>query len=287
MRSRDHRSLLSVQKPTEAFVSVASGLILSLIIYSSSHANIVEVQGSGEYGFGPNISEQLACDLATQEMVRQSARSRFGERIEFDETQLCSSEIFKRSGVACNLDQRMFFSVDENLSVLEIRLQEAKLRYPQESKSYSCRVEGTVKFEYFESKIDKKWVTNLAVDREALKRGLGLKFNGNSSREGFHYLFEDLGSRGYFLLYPNKLDIERRIVGPFKVPTDNARRSYRLQYETDKQEEDQHHARFTLISSKEKIGMEIVGVGVITREQLANVKESLKSGEWTEKKVVF
>ena len=125
------------------------------------------------------------------------------------------------------------------------------------------------------------------MDREALKKGLGLKFNGNSSREGFHYLFEDLGMRGYSLLYPNELDIERSIVGSFKVPTDSARRSYRLQYEADREEEDQYHARFTLISSKEKIDMKIVGVGVITREQLANVRESLKSGEWTEKKVVF
>ena len=286
MRARDHRLLLSLQKLTEALMSVASGLI-GLIFCTSAYANIVEVKGSGEYIFGPNISEQLACDLATQEMVRQAARSRFGERIEFDETQLCSGEIFRRSGVACNLDQRMFFSVDENLSVLEIRLQETKLRYPQESKSYSCRVEGAVRFEYFESKIDKKWVTNLAVDREALKKGLGLRFNGNSSREGFHYLFEDLGSRGYSLLYPNELDIERSIVGPFKVPTDSARRSYRLQYEADREEEDQHHARFTLISSKEKIDMKIVGVGVISREQLANVRDFLRSGEWTEKKVVF
>ena len=60
-------------------------------------------------------------------LISNTARAHFGERIEFDETQLCSSERAEKNGVACDLDQRMFFSLEENLSVIDVTLTETVL----------------------------------------------------------------------------------------------------------------------------------------------------------------
>ncbi len=282
MREKDLPLSLSLQKLTSFLVGFTIGLTAT-----SAFAEIVSVEGSGEYGFGPNISEQRACDLAREQLVSDAARSYFGERIEFDETQICSSAKARASGIGCDLDQRMFFSLDENISLIDIEISETKVVYPQETKRYSCKASGTVRFQYSVSSIDRDWITSLAADSNLLREDKRLVFSATSSEEGFHYIFEDQGRLGFNLLYPNELDVSRKVPSGFSVPSSSAKRSYSLTLDGGGAAVSGRFVRFLMLSSKSELELRRLNTGLVTREQLAILKEKLKSGRWTEKQLVL
>jgi hypothetical protein len=280
MHEKGRRLLLLLLKLTRrsslCFVWLASGF---------AFAEIVNVESSGQYSFGPNTSEQQACELAREQLISNAARSHFGERIEFDETQLCSSAKARSSGIACDLDQRMFFSLDENLSVIDVRASDMKVLYPQESKLYSCNIIGTVRFEYSKSSIDRSWVTSLKVDNQLLNKDKRLAFTAKSSKKGFHYIFEDEGPRGFSLIYPNELDGPRKIGGAFSVPSSLAKRSYNISAGRSDAGVSGEFLRFFMLSTKKQLSLKRQNTGLISREQMALLKEELQSGAWTEKKI--
>lgn len=282
MREKDLRLSLSLQKLTSRLLVFSIGLTATSVF-----AEIVSVEGSGEYGFGPNISEQRACDLAQEQMVSDAARSHFGERIEVDEAQICSSAKAKASVVACDLDQRMFFSLDENISLIDIEISETKVDYPQETKNYSCKATGIVRFQYSVSSIDRNWITSLAADSTLLREDKRLVFTATSSEAGFHYIFEDQGRLGFNLLYPNELDVSRKVSSDFSVPSSSAKRSYSLILDRDAAAPSGRFLRFLMLSSKSELELRRLNSGLVSREQLAMLKETLKSGGWTEKALVL
>ena len=281
MRVKDPLWSLSLQKLTKFL-----GLSLCLLPVLPAIAGIVTVKGSGEYSFGPNTSEVEACDQARQLLISNTARAHFGERIEFDETQICSSKRAKKGAVACDLDQRMFFSLDENLSVIDVTLTETMVSYPQSTKRYSCKAAGAVRFEYIAPSVDQSWTTSLEVNRRLLDENR-LVFDSQSSKAGFHYIFEDRGASGFSLLYPNELDAPRRIIGGFSVPSGSAKRSYRMTVDKANHGGSGRLFRALMLSSKTELAIDQLTPGVISRERMARLKEQLEPGSWTQKKLSF
>ncbi len=262
------------------------GLSLCWLSLSPAIAGIVTVEGSGDFSFGPNTSEREACDQARQMLISNTARAHFGERIEFDETQLCSSERAEKNGVACDLDQRMFFSLDENLSVIDVTLTETVVQYPQDTKRYSCKAAGAVRFEYTAPAVDQSWTISLEVNKRLLDEDL-LVFAAQSSKAGFHYIFEDRGASGFSLLYPNELDAPRSIIGGFSVPSGSAKRSYRMTVDKENDGGSGPLFRGLMLSSTTELAINQLTPGVISRERMARLKAQLEPGSWTQKKLSF
>ena len=253
----------------------------------SGYSQILNITGEGQFQFSAAISEDTACELAKEKMVKNALRSQYGERIEFDEFQSCSNEILRERGVACHLSQRIFFSSNVDLSVLNIQIKKRDVFYPKDGGAYTCSVKGIVRFEHFPLKMDEDWATDFGVEELSFEGPeIAVSFRITSSKDGYHYVFEDLGLDGFKLIYPNRFDPPKNIRGSFLVPTNSAKRPYVLTLENAAKSIEEERI-FLHVSTKSQLKLDFDQSGRFSRSFLNEQRDRLKAMTWTQKKLAF
>ncbi len=280
-------------------------VFLSILLPGVNLAKVVEVKSDAEHIFNPSISEEVACEIAKSKLVANAARSGFGETVVVDERQYCSTEQAVETGFSCKLDQLILLNVSEDISLFEIRDLDLKVSYPLKTKRYACRVTGTVVFEDVTSLIDTAWITKLKASSSKSESGAEeWNLDISSTKDGYHYIFLDLGADGFSLVFPNILDIQNRFVGEVTIPRSNSRRKWSINSQAIDRQLDGGASlvKMVLLSSRSELksitslvsnsygrsaSSSRLPVIEISRDRLKNLKESLKSKTWTQDFILF
>ena len=150
--------------------------------------NAAEVTGTGEYRFGPETAQNIACSLA-EEKAKENAIANFvGEYIEHQTNQICKNE-------HCT-DYRSYFS--ETSGRIQTILDRTVLVAPERGFSV-CIVDIKAEVEKIENKIEFK-----IEGQSEFRHGDRFVLSSISNRAGNYWIF-NVKNDQYHLIYSNSI----------------------------------------------------------------------------------
>jgi hypothetical protein len=161
-----------------------------LILLCSNFAHAERVNGEGEYSFGPDTAENVACSIA-EEKAKQNAIANFvGELIESTSNESCKNE-------DCTILSTLHTEVSGEIKSI---IKRSKQVYPAEGKQV-CEVDIVADVQRIENKI------NFKVDgKTEYRNGERFVFQGISDRAGTVAVF-NLVDKTYQRVYTDRIMI--------------------------------------------------------------------------------
>lgn len=175
-------------------------LPLMAFLLSSAHATT----GTGEYFYGPDTAENIACKVAEDFARDDAIRNFLGEFVESNTTEQCFNE------------ECIFLKETNNSSFgLIKKVNKKEVTKTVEEGKLICSVTIDVDIE----KIQNDIVFHIRNENFALKIGSEIKFSGISNKKGNLYIFNSYMKKNYRLYHAkiNEVDIEFTVPKPNEI----------------------------------------------------------------------
>ncbi len=194
------------------------------MVFGSASAEWVE--GKGEWIFGPDLSENEACELALQKARKDAIRKVTGERLSSEEQLICKEH---KDAADCDLNRLTWSTMDGVIQ--EIRNNKRKVvrkpGFPKCTISLEADVEGPSG-----EGPDPGFDMTVRLNRTTFRHGEPLVISVEPTQPMFISVFQWLpyekSERQVWRIFPNEYDKANRFLGPENIPTRKGSAKYSM-----------------------------------------------------------
>jgi hypothetical protein len=228
-------------------------LILGLACFS---ANAKELNESGEFIFGPQVSQQDACDAAEKRAINAAIRKINGESINAEEQSSCKEETDvknKKENYQCVFNQNTWSQLDGIVRKKYNRTEEINTI----EGAKVCKVTLTVDIEQPAEQPDVNFNFTYEINKKMFRDGETIQFSIKPSMAMYINIFSYLpymqGNQQVTKLYPNIFEKQKLVTEKIKIPSDD-RYSFIVNWlENRNKEKTLQDEHYMIIATKEPI----------------------------------
>lgn len=244
--------MLNIKKPNKK--TAIALLVLAFTFAENISAKTTEE--SGEFLFGPQTSDQAACDAAEKRAINAAIRRINGENISAEEQYSCREESAsgnKKENYQCVLNQNTWSQIDGIIRKITNRREEISVQ----TGAKLCKVSVTVELDTPTTRPDPNFNFSHEINQKAFRDGEKIRFSIKPSMpmhiSVFSYLPYLEGNHQVTKIYPNIYEKNSKISDRLTIPSNN---SYELLVNwlddgnKDRVMQDEH---FMIVATKEPI----------------------------------
>lgn len=182
------------------------------------------IKAVGQYSFGPEISEELACRRAERRAKDNALKQRQGERLSSDDLLICKEQNAKAN---CDLNRFTWSSINGLISGLRHLERKTSVL----SGAYrTCTVTLEANVDIAKGKSDPTFDLSVHLNEKTFKEGDLLEIMIEPTKDMYVTIFQwlpyEISNKQVMRIFPNVMDRDNHFVTKGPVPTVQGRKNY-------------------------------------------------------------
>lgn len=236
------------------YQSAATAIGLSILFMNCVEAKALEE--TGEFLYGPQISQQAACEAAEKRAINAAIRKINGESITAEEQYSCREESGsgnKKENYQCVLNQNTWSQIDGIVRKIANRKQEVT----EQGGATLCKVSVSVELDTPTTKPDANFNFSHEINQKAFRDGEKIRFSIKPSMpmhiSVFSYLPYLEGNHQVTKIYPNVYEKNAKISEKLTIPSNNAYELIVNWLDDGNKERNMQDEHFMIVATKDPI----------------------------------
>jgi hypothetical protein len=229
------------------------------------------VEHTGIRKFGPDMTENEACQQAFEKAKQNALVSRYGEQRGSSTVLACDSVLQRTTGNDCEIYETTWSLIGTNGFIRDTTVIDQEIRDVRGARE--CRMQVRVSIQDFDGEPDPAFESKISLHRKVLERTAArigrfsqeptINFKPgelaviqiSSSQKAYHYVFfwaPDVQKSSYQLLYPNDYDLQKEPTSQLTIPTTNASTEWDIEIQLESTIQ-YSHEYLMVVSTKDPI----------------------------------